>query len=135
MIVDYLGRQYIVELKIGRGPRDNAEGEKQIGGYPDCFGLSTGYMLSFNFNRNKEPGVRPVRIGDKLLYQGTATAKSDVDLMVDSGLKGLRFVGLIKDIKESLYGKDVDVFDITHIDTGSLVDREIQNTGVEIYAK
>ena len=67
--------------------------------------------------------------------KGVATPKSDVDLVVDSGLKGLRFVGLIGDIKESLYGKDVDVFDITHIDTGSLVDREIRNTGVEIYAK
>ena len=67
--------------------------------------------------------------------KGMATPESDVDLMVDSGLKGLRFVGLIEDIKESLCGKDVDVFDITHIDSGSLIDREIRNTGVEIYAK
>ena len=67
--------------------------------------------------------------------KGIATPGSDVDLVVDSGLKGLRFIGLIKDIRESLHGKDVDVFDTTHIDHGSLVDREIKNTGVEIYAK
>ena len=71
VIVDYLGQQYIIELKIWRGPRYNAEGEKQIREYLDYFGLSTGYMLSFNFNKHKEPGVKSVHIGDKLLYEGT----------------------------------------------------------------
>ena len=70
VIVDYMGQQYILEMKIWRGPRYNAEGEKQISEYLDYFGLSTGYMLSFNFNKNKKPGVRPVHIGDKLLYEG-----------------------------------------------------------------
>ena len=36
----------------------------------DYFGLSTGYMLSFNFNKDKKCGVREVRIGNKLLYEG-----------------------------------------------------------------
>lgn len=67
--------------------------------------------------------------------KGVATPKSDIDLLVDSGLKRLRFIGLIEDIKKSPYGKDVDVFDITHIDSGSLVDREIRNTGVGIYSR
>ena len=71
IIVDYLGKQYIVELKIWRGPRYNAEGEKQISEYLDYFGLATGYMLSFNFNKNKETGVKQVHVGDKLLYEGT----------------------------------------------------------------
>ena len=71
VIVDYLGQQYIIELKIWRGPRYNAEGEKQISEYLEYFGLTTGYMLSFNFNKDKETGVRPVYIGDKLLYEGT----------------------------------------------------------------
>ena len=70
VIVDYLGQQYIVELKIWRGPRYNADGEKQIGEYLDYFGLTTGYMLSFNFNKQKETGVKQVHIGDKLLYEG-----------------------------------------------------------------
>ena len=34
------------------------------------FGLTVGYMLSFNLHKNKKPGVYPVRIGDKLLYEG-----------------------------------------------------------------
>ncbi len=71
VIVDYLGQQYNIELKIWRGPRYNAEGEKQISEYLDYFGLDTGYMLSFNFNRNKNTGVQQIHIGNKLLYEGT----------------------------------------------------------------
>ena len=67
--------------------------------------------------------------------KGVAKPDSDIDLLVDSGLKGLKFVGLIEDIKRSLKGKDVDVFDISHVDKGSTVDQEISRTGVEIYAK
>lgn len=67
--------------------------------------------------------------------KGNATAKSDIDILVDSGLKGLKFVGLIDDIRRSLQDKEVDVFDITHIDRGSLVEKEIRDTGVEIYAQ
>lgn len=69
VIVDYLGQRYIVELKIWRGARYNAEGERQIGEYLDYFGLTTGYMLSFNFNRDKETGVKPVHVGERLVYE------------------------------------------------------------------
>ena len=67
--------------------------------------------------------------------KGVATPKSDVDILVDSGLRGLRFVGFIDEVKERLNGKDVDIFDVTHVDSGSLVEREIKKTGVVIYAK
>ena len=63
MIVDYLGQQYIIELKIWRGERYNAEGEKQISEYLDYFGLTTGYMLSFNFNKKMESGLKRVEVG------------------------------------------------------------------------
>ncbi len=71
VVIDYLGRQYIIELKIWRGERYNAEGEKQISEYLEYFGLDTGYMLSFNFNKKKEQGVHQVHVGDKLIYEGT----------------------------------------------------------------
>ncbi len=70
IVVDYLGKQYIVELKIWCGERYNAAGEKQISEYLDYFGLTTGYMLSFNFNKNKTTGVQRVAFGDKVLYEG-----------------------------------------------------------------
>ncbi|MBQ6504916.1 MAG: AAA-like domain-containing protein [Flexilinea sp.] len=71
VVVDYLGEQYIIELKIWRGERYNAEGEQQISEYLDYFGLDSGYMLSFNFNKNKEPGVKRVQVGEKVLFEGT----------------------------------------------------------------
>lgn len=71
VIIDYLGQQYIIELKIWHGERYNARGEQQISDYLDYFGLSNGYMLSFNFNKNKQTGVKMVRIGDKTLCEGT----------------------------------------------------------------
>ena len=71
VIVDYLGQQYIFELKIWRGERYNAEGEKQILEYLDYWNLDTGYMLSFNFNKKKETGVKRVQIGEKVLFEGT----------------------------------------------------------------
>ena len=43
-----------MELKIWRGPRYNEAGEKQVADYLDRFGLSVGYLLSFNFEENKE---------------------------------------------------------------------------------
>jgi hypothetical protein len=67
--------------------------------------------------------------------KGTATQKSDVDLLVDSGLKGLRFVGLMEAVRKALGEKEIDLFDVSHIEKGSLIDEEIVNTGVKIYEK
>ena len=66
--------------------------------------------------------------------KGTATAESDIDLLVDSGLRGLRFVGFLDEVQKAV-GKNVDLFDVTHIDAGSRIDREIRETGVTVYEK
>ncbi|MBQ3427630.1 MAG: nucleotidyltransferase domain-containing protein [Clostridia bacterium] len=64
--------------------------------------------------------------------KGLADSKSDVDLLLDSGLRGLSFVGLIEDIHNAL-DKDVDVFDVKHIVPDSMIQREINRDGVTIY--
>ena len=69
--IHYLGKRYIIELIIWHGERYNRKGEQQIIDYLDYFGLQTGYMLSFNFNKKKKMGVERIRIGDKVLYEGT----------------------------------------------------------------
>lgn len=66
--------------------------------------------------------------------KATATENSDIDLLVDSGLRGLRFVGLSEDIREAL-DKDIDVFDVTHIEPKSRIEDEIRSTGVIVYEK
>lgn len=40
-------------------------------GYLEHFGLDVGYMLSFCFNKRKEPGLRRVAVGDKNLWEET----------------------------------------------------------------
>ena len=69
VVIHYLGKEYIVELKIWRGQRYHEAGEKQIMEYLDRFDLNTGYMVSFCFNHNKTPGVERVKIGNKLLFE------------------------------------------------------------------
>lgn len=67
--------------------------------------------------------------------KNSATPKSDIDLCVDSGLRGLKFVSFMESVKNAVGGKDVDIFDVSHIEKNSMVEEEIGRTGVEIYAK
>ena len=64
--------------------------------------------------------------------KGMAGADSDIDLLVDSRLRGLRFVGLIEDVRSTV-DKDVDLLDISHIEENSKVQEEIKKTGVLLY--
>ncbi len=59
IIIDYLGQQYIVELKIWRGQSYNERGEKQLAEYLERYNLQTGYMVSFCFNKTKQSGLLP----------------------------------------------------------------------------
>ena len=63
-----------------------------------------------------------------------ATEGSDVDLYVDSGLSGLRFVGFVENLRLAL-GSDVDVLDSTHINNNSKIQHEIAKTGVLLYER
>lgn len=69
VVVDYLGEQFVVELKIWHGDEYNERGEKQLAGYLDYFHLNQGYLLSFNFNKKKEPGVKKIRVGNKVIVE------------------------------------------------------------------
>ena len=64
--------------------------------------------------------------------KGQARENSDIDLLVDSKLRGLRFVGLIEDVR-SIVDKDVDMFDISYVEEDSEIDDEIKKTGVLLY--
>ena len=68
-MVDYLGQQYVIELKIWRGEAYNERGEQQLAEYLDYFHLTTGYMLSFCFNKDKQPGIHEVKVGDHTIIE------------------------------------------------------------------
>ena len=69
LIIDYLGTQYIVEMKVWHGKAYNERGEEQLKDYLEYYHLKEGYMLSFNFNKKKEIGVKEIKIGDKTLIE------------------------------------------------------------------
>lgn len=64
--------------------------------------------------------------------KGLATPYSDVDIVVDSGLRGLAFFGLLESIRTAL-NASVDLIDVAQIEKGSQIEREIQQTGILIY--
>ena len=69
IVIDYNGEQHICELKIWRGNAYKERGEEQLSDYLDYYHLKKGYMLSFNFNKKKEIGVKDIVFGDKLLVE------------------------------------------------------------------
>ena len=69
VIVDYCGEQFIIELKIWRGNEYNERGERQLADYLDFYHKDKGYMISFNFNKNKITGVRQIKAGNKTLIE------------------------------------------------------------------
>lgn len=58
IIIDYQGNQYIIEMKIWRGEEYNQSGEEQLTEYLEYYHLNKGYLLSFNFNKNKTTGIK-----------------------------------------------------------------------------
>lgn len=69
IVIDYLGKRYIIELKIWHGKKYNEDGEQQLSDYLDFYGLKTGYLLTFNFNESKEIGIKTVKFDDKTLIE------------------------------------------------------------------
>lgn len=69
VVVDYNGEQYVIEMKVWRGNEYNKRGENQLAGYLGDYHLNKGYMVSFNFNKNKQIGVKEIIIGDKTIIE------------------------------------------------------------------
>lgn len=69
IVVDYLGKQFIIELKIWHGEKYNLGGENQLCGYLERMNIKKGYLVSFNFNRNKKSGLRNISVGDKIITE------------------------------------------------------------------
>lgn len=69
MIIDYFGQQYVIELKIWHGDEYNTKGEKQIAEYLEEYHLEKGYLLSFNFNKNKKTGLKTAVINGKTVVE------------------------------------------------------------------
>ncbi len=54
MIITFNKKEYILELKLWYGAEYHQEGLQQLAGYLESRNHTTGYLVAFNFNKNKE---------------------------------------------------------------------------------
>ena len=69
IIIDYAGEQFVTEMKIWRGNEYNERGRQQLTDYLNYFHQNKGYLLSFNFNRKKETGIKTLTLGNKTIIE------------------------------------------------------------------
>lgn len=81
------------------------------------------------------PILKQHNVKDAILFgsyaKGCATEQSDIDLYVDSGLRGLKFYGLLGDICDA-FAIPVDLIDKQTVTPGGLLEKEIFLTGRRI---
>lgn len=61
-----------------------------------------------------------------------ATEKSDVDLLVCTNLKGIRFFGFVEELRTALH-KKVDVLEVDQLNGNLELTKEILKDGIKIY--
>ena len=64
--------------------------------------------------------------------KGKETPVSDVDLLISANIKGLKFYGLVEELRTAL-NKKVDVLDINQLKSNLELTEEILKDGVKIY--
>ena len=69
LVIDYLGERSVVELKIWDGKAYHEEGETQLAAYLDALHLDKGYMLTYNFNKSKQQGLKRRLVNGKELIE------------------------------------------------------------------
>ena len=65
----YKGKRFIIELKIWHGNEYNLRGQKQLFDYLDYYKEDKGYLLSFNFNKNKKTGVNELEYDGRKIME------------------------------------------------------------------
>jgi hypothetical protein len=68
IVITYLNQRYVLELKIWRGNKCHQIGLKQLSGYLDKYSLKQGYLLIFDFNKNKAYKQEDIICGDKNIF-------------------------------------------------------------------
>ncbi len=65
VVITYNSFKYIIEMKIWRGLKYHETGLKQLCDYLDIQGLDKGYLLVFDFNKNKGFKEEKINIEEK----------------------------------------------------------------------
>lgn len=68
VVVTYNQSKYVIELKIWRGLEYHKKGLNQLEDYLDIQGLDKGYLVVYNFNKNKEYKQENTIINEKEIF-------------------------------------------------------------------
>ncbi len=69
VIVEYHGRQYVIEMKIWNGEEYDSRGKEQLAEYLEYYQLQKGYLLSIS--KYKEVGVRQLTVKETPILEVT----------------------------------------------------------------
>ena len=69
IVITYNKKKYVVELKIWRGGKYEQEGKEQLFEYLEAQNLDKGYMVFYNFNKNKEYLIDRTNINGKEIFE------------------------------------------------------------------
>ncbi|MCP4353316.1 MAG: AAA family ATPase [Desulfobacterales bacterium] len=68
IVITCRNQRYVIELKRWYGAKYHQEGLKQLSGYLDMYSLKEGYLLIFDFNKNKEYKEKEIEFEDKQIF-------------------------------------------------------------------
>ena len=68
IVITYLKEKYLVELKIWYGEEYHQRGLKQLKDYLDIKNLECGYLVIYNFNKNKEYKYETILVDNKKIF-------------------------------------------------------------------
>ncbi|BDU51180.1 AAA family ATPase [Haliovirga abyssi] len=69
IVVTYNNKKFVIELKIWRGGQYEQEGREQLCGYLEAQNLNKGYMIFYNFNKNKEYIKDRLNVAGKEIFE------------------------------------------------------------------
>ncbi len=65
LVITYNDKRYVIELKIWYGEKYLTDGIEQLSDYLDSYSLDTGFILIYNFNKNKKYEIKKVEHSSK----------------------------------------------------------------------
>ena len=69
VIIIFGGEEFVVELKIWKGPKLHKDGQKQLLGYMEKRGVDKGYLLTFDFRKKREQKHEWIEVDGKCLLK------------------------------------------------------------------
>ncbi|MBU0765305.1 MAG: AAA family ATPase, partial [Bacteroidetes bacterium] len=66
--VTYNKKRYVIELKIWRGAEYHKKGLQQLSDYLDLYSLKKGYLLIYDFNKEKKYKEENIKFKDKEIF-------------------------------------------------------------------